>query len=52
VTTIAGLCVAIPALLIASHLNAKVRRLMIGVDEQLSPVVEHLAGEQETKHAA
>src|SRR5690606_41010869 len=28
ITTIAGLCIAIPVMLIASHLNAKVRRIM------------------------
>lgn len=40
VTTIAGLVVAIPALLIASHLNTKVRRLMIETDEKLTPAVD------------
>lgn len=44
VTTIAGLVVAIPALLIASHFNAKVRSLMMDVDEKLSPTVELMAG--------
>ncbi len=42
VTTIAGLTVAIPALLIASHFNTKVRRLMIETDEKLTPAVELL----------
>ncbi len=42
VTTIAGLSVAIPALLIASHFNTKVRRLMIEADEKLTPAVDLL----------
>jgi biopolymer transport protein ExbB len=42
VTTIAGLTVAIPALLIASYFNTKVRRLMIETDEKLTPAVELL----------
>ena len=42
VTTITGLCVAIPALLIASHFSTKVRRLMIETDEKLTPAVDHL----------
>lgn len=42
VTTIAGLSVAIPALLIASHFNTKVRRLMIETDEKLTPAVDFL----------
>lgn len=42
VTTIAGLMVAIPALLIASHFNTKVRRLMIETDEKLTPAIDFL----------
>lgn len=42
-TTIAGLFVAIPALLVAAHLNGKVRRLLLFIDEKLAPTVEHLA---------
>ena len=42
VTTIAGLTVAIPALLVASHFNTKVRRLMIETDEKLTPAVDLL----------
>lgn len=45
VTTISGLVVAIPALLLAAHLSAKVRKLMIRTDEKLAPVVELLEGE-------
>lgn len=42
VTTIAGLSVAIPALLLASHFNSRLRRLMIQVDEELTPALELL----------
>ncbi len=42
VTTIAGLCVAIPALLVAHYLSSRVRRLMLQVDELLSPALEAL----------
>jgi len=42
-TTIAGLVVAIPALLICAHLQGKVRRLIAYTDETLAPVIEHLA---------
>lgn len=42
VTTIAGLTVAIPTLLVAYYLNGRVRRLMLQVDELLSPVLEML----------
>ena len=42
VTTIAGLTVAIPALLVASHFNTKVRRLMIEADDKLTPAVDLL----------
>jgi biopolymer transport protein ExbB len=42
VTTIMGLCVAIPALMIASHFNSKVRRLMIETDEKLTPALDML----------
>jgi biopolymer transport protein ExbB len=47
VTTIAGLCVAIPALLIASHFNSKVRRLMIETDERLTPALDFLTRPKE-----
>lgn len=46
VTTIAGLAIAIPAMLIASHFNQKIRRLMGAADELLAPAVELLAGEE------
>ncbi len=42
VTTIAGLCVAIPALLVAFCLTGRVRQLMLQVDDLLSPAVEVL----------
>lgn len=43
VTTIAGLTVAIPALLVAFWLTGRVRQLMLHVDDLLSPAVEVLA---------
>jgi len=42
-TTIFGLIVAIPATLFAAHLNGCVRRLLLAMDQSLSPAVEHLA---------
>jgi biopolymer transport protein ExbB len=42
-TTIFGLIVAIPATLLAAHLNGRVRRVMLLIDQHLSPAVEHLA---------
>ncbi|MHC4077923.1 MAG: MotA/TolQ/ExbB proton channel family protein [Planctomycetota bacterium] len=42
VTTIAGLTVAIPTLLVAFYLTARARRLMLQVDDLLSPVIEVL----------
>jgi biopolymer transport protein ExbB len=42
-TTIVGLVVAIPALLIAAHLNSRVRQLLLFTDEKLAPVVELVA---------
>lgn len=42
-TTIAGLVVAIPALVICAHLQGKVRRLIAYTDETVAPVIEHLA---------
>lgn len=41
-TTIAGLIVAIPALIICAHLQSKVRRLIGYTDEIIAPVIEHL----------
>jgi biopolymer transport protein ExbB len=53
-TTIAGLCVAIPALVLASWLQGRVRRRVLHLDERLSPAVEHLARRPvvEESHAA
>lgn len=53
-TTIAGLCVAIPAMVLAAWLQGKVRRLMMAVDERLSPAIEQLARRPaaEESHAA
>ena len=50
VTTIAGLTVAIPALLAAFYLTGTVRRLMLHVDDLLAPVVEVLT-RKEPRHA-
>ncbi|MCB9881559.1 MAG: MotA/TolQ/ExbB proton channel family protein [Planctomycetes bacterium] len=52
VTTIAGLCVAIPTMLIAAHFSGKSRRLMLACDERLAPWVERLAGKPEIRDAA
>ncbi len=51
-TTIAGLAVAIPAMLIAAWLQGKVRRLILHVDDTVAPAVELLAGEREEKPRA
>ncbi len=51
-TTIAGLAVAIPTMLIAAHLQARVRKLLLAVDEKVSPAVESLAGQTGESHAA
>ena len=53
-TTIAGLLVAIPALLLAAWLHARLRRLMLRLDERVSPAVEKIAAppEREESHAA
>ena len=50
VTTIAGLSVAIPALLLASHFNTRLRLLMIEADEKLTPALE-LLSQRDTKAA-
>ena len=42
-TTIFGLIVAIPSTLLAAHLQAQVRRLLLAMDQALAPVVQHLA---------
>lgn len=42
-TTIAGLSVAIPAMVLAAWLQGRVRRLALWADEQLAPAVEVLA---------
>lgn len=52
VTTIAGLVVAIPAMLLASHLSSKVRRRMMEADEQLAPALELLVEQGRGQHAA
>ena len=53
VTTIAGLSVAIPSLLLAFYLSSRVRGLMLRVDALLSPVIEILTGhtQKEPHHA-
>jgi biopolymer transport protein ExbB len=48
VSTIAGLVVAIPALMLAAHLGARVRRVVLFTDEKLSPAVEMIAGSDRT----
>ena len=53
-TTIAGLFVAIPAIVIASWLQGRVRRLVLETDERVAPAVELLAATPriEESHAA
>lgn len=52
VTTIAGLCVAIPTMLVAAHFANKARRLLLDCDERLAPWVERLAARPELRDAA
>lgn len=42
-TTIFGLAVAIPATLLAAHLQSRVRRSLFAIDNALSPAIEPLA---------
>lgn len=52
-TTIAGLIVAIPAMLLAAYLHGRVRRVVIALDEKLSPAIEWIARTgREESHAA
>lgn len=50
-TTIAGLAVAIPTMIIAAHLQGRVRKLLLVTDEKLAPAVESLAGGGGGSHA-
>jgi biopolymer transport protein ExbB len=52
ITTIAGLCLAIPLMLVASYLNARVRRLMREVDLRLMPVVDAIVADRRRPDAA
>lgn len=52
VTTIAGLCVAIPTMLVAAHFSGKARRLMLACDERMAKWVEPLAAKPELRDAA
>jgi biopolymer transport protein ExbB len=52
VTTIAGLMVAIPTMVVAAHLNGRARRLMLALDDALAPVVEAIAAPPGESHAA
>jgi biopolymer transport protein ExbB len=51
-TTIVGLAIAVPAMVIAAHLGARADRLLLRIDEKLSPWVERLAGNAGASHAA
>jgi biopolymer transport protein ExbB len=42
-TTIFGLIVALPATLVAAHLQSRVRVLLLAMDQRLSPAIEPLA---------
>jgi biopolymer transport protein ExbB len=50
-TTIFGLIVAIPATLVAAHLQSRVRKLLLQVDASLSPAIEPLASPPGTARA-
>lgn len=52
ITTIVGLCLAIPLMLVASLLNGKVRRLMREVDQRLMPVVDAIVADRRRSDAA
>lgn len=52
ITTIAGLALAIPAMLVASHLGARVRRLVGRVDDRLLPVIDAIVQERRRDDAA
>jgi biopolymer transport protein ExbB len=52
ITTIAGLVIAIPLMVVAAHLNARVRRLLLYADERIAGVVERLARAEGESHAA
>ncbi|MBK8098482.1 MAG: MotA/TolQ/ExbB proton channel family protein [Planctomycetes bacterium] len=43
-TTIFGLFVAIPATLIAAHLQGRVRKLLLAISETVAPAIEAIAG--------
>jgi biopolymer transport protein ExbB len=43
-TTILGLIVSVLATLIAAHLQAKIRRLILAIDDTVQPAIDHLAG--------
>ena len=51
-TTIAGLVVAIPAMLFAAYLTEKARKLIIKIDEHLSQIVEVLSEPGEGKNCS
>ncbi|MCC6671501.1 MAG: MotA/TolQ/ExbB proton channel family protein [Planctomycetes bacterium] len=52
ITTVAGLAVAIPAVVIAAWLQGRVRTLVRLMDERLAPLVERIAARPESSHAA
>ncbi|MEZ5965068.1 MAG: MotA/TolQ/ExbB proton channel family protein [Planctomycetota bacterium] len=52
ITTIVGLCLAIPLMLVASLLQGKVRRMMREVDQRMMPVVDAIVAERRRGDAA
>ena len=52
ITTIAGLWLAIPLMLIAGFLNARVRLMMRLIDQRLMPVVDAIVAERRRPDAA
>ena len=52
IATTAGLTVAIPSVLLAAFLAARMRRLLLAADERLAPAVEQIARQGGQRHAA
>ena len=48
ITTAAGLCVAIPAVIFHRYLTGKVDRIVVGMEEQALKMVEVMHGDRET----
>lgn len=51
-TTISGMIVAIPVVVVASHLSGRVRRAMVWIDDKLKPAVDMIAARPRSIDAA